>query len=296
MMSSSDLGVSLLQMTSTGDPKENTAVVTKALHDMKGLCLFVPENSLFFNTKSGPILLEEAFDRESSVINELQESCRGLGKSLHLGGIPWRKNGRVYNCAVLIRETGVLEETYCKTHLFDLELDAVKVKESESFAPGHQLSVFKIGNWTFATAICYDLRFAELFAFYRAQYNVDAFVVPSAFTAKTGEAHWETLLRARAIESQSYVLAPAQVGEHLSQDGSRSRKTWGQTLAIGPWGGTLAEDNHILERENSKKMTSKPINLVLKRDALGDVRKAMPMGQHRAFTIDLESRCQREEF
>ncbi len=208
-MSSSDLGVSLLQMTSTGDSRENATVITEALHNMKGLCLFVPENSLFFNTKAGPIVLSDALDSQSLVITDLQACCRKLKKCLHLGGIPWRKEGRVYNCALLIRENGELEETYCKTHLFDLELGSLKIKESASFTAGGELAIFKIQGWTFATAICYDLRF-PVFARNRGDYDVYLLVAnwPAA-----RQHHWNTLLAARAIENQCYVVAVNRVGE-----------------------------------------------------------------------------------
>jgi len=292
---SSQLKIAIQQMTSASDKAENLKSILEAFGRTDARCLFFPENSLYFNTNKGPIPFEVAFTAEDPEIQKIQETCAKLGRIAHLGGIPWKsedpESRNVENAALVIRENGDLESPYLKTHLFDLELENLRVMESDSYTAGRTLFPFAVDGWHFATAICYDLRFAELFVDYRAQHNVDAFLVPSAFTAKTGAAHWEILLRARAIESQAYVLAPAQVGGHWSVDKSLERKTWGQSMAVDPWGQILAQDINHTVFGKFKNPDKGPIEILLERDRLSAVRRAMPMEDHRAFKMTLESRC-----
>ncbi|TQV75386.1 carbon-nitrogen hydrolase family protein [Aliikangiella marina] len=135
------------------------------------------------------------------------------------------------------RPTGEVETWYDKIHLFDVAVDdnTKTYKESKYASPGASIKSFKIGAFHIGLAVCYDLRFPELFR--QLTYSgCNTFVLPAAFTATTGKAHWEILLKARAIENQTYMLASAQAGNH--QNG---RKTWGHTCVVSPWGETLSE-------------------------------------------------------
>ena len=127
---------------------------------------------------------------------------------------------------------------YDKIHLFDVEVaDGTKnYRESDTFCPGEHLSVIETPFGKIGLAICYDLRFPELFQALRAQ-GAEFIALPSAFTKVTGQAHWQVLLQARAIETQCYMLAAGQWGQHSTG----RRETWGQSMIVDPWGDILAQ-------------------------------------------------------
>jgi predicted amidohydrolase len=149
------------------------------------------------------------------------------------------QDGKAANRAALISPTGEVVATYDKLHMFDVDLPTGEsARESAVYEPGDRAVVVQAGEARLGLTICYDVRFPAL---YRALALAGAQVVtvPAAFTRPTGEAHWDILLRARAIETGSFVLAPAQGGRH--EDG---RGTWGRSLAVGPWGEVLGKLDH----------------------------------------------------
>ena len=139
--------------------------------------------------------------------------------------------GKVYNSCLVYDDKGKLAARYDKIHLFGLDLGNEHYREETTIQPGDTVVVVDTPFGRLGLSICYDLRFPEL---YRAMPEVDIIAVPAAFTATTGKAHFETLVRARAIENQAYVLAPAQGGYHLS-----GRETHGDTMIVDPWGNIL---------------------------------------------------------
>jgi len=141
---------------------------------------------------------------------------------------------KVYNTSVLIDARGVVAAKYRKNHLFDALVGGTNIKESQHFCAGRRMAAARVGSWTVGLTICYDLRFPELYQKYRKA-GAHALCVPSAFTKITGQAHWETLLRARAIENLCYVLAPNQIGK----DG-RGIANYGNSMIVDPWGKVLA--------------------------------------------------------
>jgi len=146
-----------------------------------------------------------------------------------------RKDGGAANRAMLVDPEGKLVGAYDKIHMFDVDLPTgEKARESEAYTPGAEAVIAKTPFGCLGLTICYDVRFPYL---YRALAKAGAQIVtvPSAFTRPTGEAHWEILLRARAIETGAFILAPAQGGRH--EDG---RGTWGRSMIVGPWGEVLA--------------------------------------------------------
>jgi predicted amidohydrolase len=146
-----------------------------------------------------------------------------------------REDGGAANRSMLIDPAGKVTATYDKIHMFDVDLPTgERARESEAYTPGAEAVVAETPFGTLGLSICYDIRFPYL---YRALAKAGAAIltVPAAFTRPTGEAHWEILLRARAIETGAFVLAPAQGGRH--EDG---RGTWGRSMIIGPWGEVLA--------------------------------------------------------
>jgi predicted amidohydrolase len=138
---------------------------------------------------------------------------------------------RVFNSLLVYDDTGKPVARYDKIHLFSLDLAQEKFSEERTIQPGKDVRVIDSPFGRIGLSVCYDLRFPEL---YRAMKDVDIFVVPSAFTETTGRAHWEALIRARAIENLAYVLAPAQGGYHLS-----GRETHGNSMIVDPWGVVL---------------------------------------------------------
>jgi deaminated glutathione amidase len=149
------------------------------------------------------------------------------------GSIPLVSNdpNRVRNSCLVYNKVGDQVARYDKIHLFNLSMGKDNFSEARTIEPGDKVVVVETPYGRIGLSICYDLRFPEL---YRAMGDVDIIVVPSAFTATTGKAHWEPLMRARAIENLAYVLAPAQGGYHVN-----GRETHGDSMIIDPWGVVL---------------------------------------------------------
>ena len=155
------------------------------------------------------------------------------------GSIHERHGDRLFNTAPLFDRTGELVATYRKIHLFDVDLDGQPpFRESATFAPGTELVTHPVEDVRVGLSICYDLRFPELFRGLMAL-GSELIAVPAQFQHQTGVAHWEVLLRARAIENQCFVAAAAQWGEFGSPEGSR--RSYGHSMIVGPWGEVLVD-------------------------------------------------------
>jgi predicted amidohydrolase len=177
---------------------------------------------------------------DDPVVCGLREAARSLGVWIDVGSaLVRREDGKAANRQVLIRPDGAVAATYDKLHMFDVDLPTGETaRESATYAPGDRAVVGEVDGLKLGLTICYDLRFPAL---YRALAlaGAEAMTIPAAFTRPTGEAHWQVLMRARAIETGSYVLAAAQGGFH--EDG---RGTWGRSLVVGPWGEVLGQLDH----------------------------------------------------
>ena len=180
------------------------------------------------------MLKEEAAD---PVVASASELARSLGIHVHVGSTAIAaEGGKVANRAFLFGPDGAKIATYDKIHMFDVDLDnGESWRESATYEPGKRTVIASLPFARLGLAVCYDLRFPQLF---RAQAlaGADVLTVPAAFTRQTGQAHWHVLLRARAIENGAWVLAAAQGGAH--EDG---RETFGHSIAIDPWGQAVAE-------------------------------------------------------
>ncbi len=173
----------------------------------------------------------------------LQQTARRLGIVLHGGSIGEREGDTLYNTTLVFGPDGAELARYRKIHLFDATTPGGQgYRESSLFGAGSALATCRIGapgaELTLGLSICYDLRFPELYAGLRAA-GADVIVVPSAFTVETGQAHWEILLRARAIETQCWIVAAATTGTHHDGAG-RPRATYGHSLICDPWGRVAA--------------------------------------------------------
>lgn len=143
---------------------------------------------------------------------------------------------RAANRSLVFAPDGRELASYDKMHMFDVDISKEETwRESATYEAGQNPVMVAVGEFSLGLSICYDLRFAALYKYY-AQNGANILAVPSAFTRPTGKAHWETLLRARAIETSSYVIAPAQGGTHPS-----GRRTWGHSMMIDPWGEVIAQ-------------------------------------------------------
>ncbi len=176
---------------------------------------------------------------------------------------------RPYGRCLIFNSEGECVTHYDKIHLFDVDVgdNIGSYFESKGTQAGTHPVICETPWGKVGLAICYDLRFPELFRYY-AQNEVDFFVIPSAFTEKTGAAHWELLLRARAVENQCFVLAPAQGGLH-----ENGRQTWGHSMVVHPWGNIIAE------------LQQSPGILRCQIDCreISDLRRNMPVHQHRCL-------------
>ena len=176
-------------------------------------------------------------EAEDESVRGFQALAEELGIWLNIGSLALKGEGpKLVNRSLLFAPDGRLVARYDKIHLFDVDLPTGEsLRESAAYEPGRRTVLAETGIGPIGMTICYDLRFPHL---YRALARAGAtlFTIPSAFTVPTGEAHWHVLLRARAIETGSYVLAAAQGGRHES-----GRETYGHSLAVSPWGEILAE-------------------------------------------------------
>jgi predicted amidohydrolase len=165
------------------------------------------------------------------------ELARAYQAHLLLGSIYERIEGghKAFNTSVLIGPDGKVTAVYRKQHLFHMLLPKGRIREADIFRPGNKKVMAKAGALRIGMAVCFDIRFPDLFEAYARQ-GANVFTVPSAFSRKTGEAHWEVLVRARAIETFSYVLAPNQSGEN-----GAGVPSWGHSMIVGPWGEVLAQ-------------------------------------------------------
>ncbi len=202
----------------------------------------MPENALYMGAEEGRGSVAGRYALGETPAgpcgDRMAALSRETGAWVLWGGVPEAReeDARTFNTAALVDERGVVVARYRKIHLFDIDLPGGPVlTESRNTAPGDALVVADSPVGRLGLSVCYDVRFPEL---YRGLVDGGATVlaVPAAFTATTGRAHWELLLRARAIESQSYVLAAAQWGAHPG-----GRTTWGHAMIVDPWGVVLAE-------------------------------------------------------
>ena len=224
----------LLQMNAAAEPAANLA----ALRDMVPAAraagadlICTPENTGMLEPDEAAKIVKAKPEAQHEVLAACRELARETGAWLAIGSLAvlHADGQRIWNRSYLLSPDGGIAARYDKIHLFDVDLD-VAYRESRTVAPG-DAAVWADTPWArLGLTVCYDLRFPHL---YRdlARAGAGVLLIPSAFTVPTGEAHWETLLRARAIECGAYVLAAAQTGAH-----ARGRRTWGHSLAVDPWG------------------------------------------------------------
>lgn len=267
--------IALAQLTSIDSIEHNAKEIIRLTQEAfaqpevdRPKIIFFPENSLYFRIRSDEKLPQIFLDLKE--IQVLENLSRDTKIYLHFTSSIFDQ-GKNWNATVLIAPGEKAKIIYKKIHLFDITLNGDKaIRESDVFSHGSEVTNFSINDFKLGSSICYDIRFAELYHKHALQ-QVDAIVVPAAFLVKTGLAHWEVLLKARAIESQCYVIAPAQWGKHVSLDGRSVRETFGHSMLINPWGELIAQ----------KKEGVGLIYGDLDKGQCLDVRRQIPMSSHR---------------
>jgi deaminated glutathione amidase len=239
------LRVGVLQMQSTDNVEAN---IEKALSSIDRVgrngcdLICLPENALYLRLKRDVQKVETVFDLTESFWRKFSTAAKTHNVHILIGSVPLKKDGaeKPANTTVWVKSDGTIVAAYEKIHLFDVDVKgAPPVRESDFFVRGEAPRVIEIADWRIGLSICYDMRFAELYATY-AKENVHLLLMPSAFLVPTGQAHWHVLLRARAIENQAFVIAAAQSGEHKSETGG-VRHTFGHSLVVSPWGEVLLD-------------------------------------------------------
>ena len=260
----------LLQMTSGIDPAANAATLVAAVAQARADgadMLFTPEMSGLLDGNRERAQGHYAQEADDLVLAAVREAAAKHGTWVHLGSLAvLREDGKLANRAFVIDDTGSIRARYDKMHLFDVDLPTGESwRESNSYTAGTEPVVVETPLGKLGLAICYDLRFPDLF---RTLSNAGATIlaVPAAFTRPTGAAHWHVLLRARAIEAAAFVLAAAQTGTHA--DG---RATYGHSLAIDPWGDVLLDMGEAADLGFAE----------IDAGRLEDVRSRVPVLRHR---------------
>lgn len=265
--------VGLVQLTSS-DSVENNLVATEAAIRQVALdgadVVVLPENFAAFGAKDYRAIADREGEKGGGpILNLLCRLAADLGIWICAGTIPFHggDDSRPFAATFLIDSRGKVVARYHKIHLFDAQVPDRQGQycESDSYAPGRGLSVIDTPFGRLGLAVCYDLRFPEMFLAYR-KLGVSVILIPSAFTDATGSAHWETLIRCRAIEQGCFIVAANQGGVHWNQ-----RQTWGHSMVVDPWGTVIG----MLD----KKPATSVVDVSLSQSQ--QVRQSLPTQWHR---------------
>lgn len=268
--------VAAVQMCSGTEPDANLAALATLVEEAAGqgaAYVLTPEVSIAFaEDREGLARVAQPFAGNPAIAGAAQ-IAKTLGIHLHIGSMAVAlPDGRFANRSLLFAPSGEIAATYDKIHLFDATLPGLRdYRESLTYDGGDQAVVTAAAGFGLGLTICYDVRFPALFNTL-AKAGAEVIAVPSAFTVPTGQAHWEVLLRARAIETGCYVIAAAQGGQHRN-----GRATYGHSLIVDPWGRVIAGFAH-----------DRPGVVVADIDVerVADARARLPVLDHaRAFTI-----------
>lgn len=270
----------LLQLTSSDDPRENLGIVRSMMQqaaDQGAGFVLTPEVTNCVSSSRDHQKAVLALQEDDATLAGLRDEASRLGLWMLIGSLAVKttdSDGRFANRSFLVAPDGEIQAWYDKIHMFDVQVsEAETYKESAGFRPGERAVLADAGFAKIGMTVCYDIRFPHLHRTL-AQAGAQILTVPAAFSPVTGAAHWEPLLRARAIETGCYVLAPAQTGLHPSSTGG-ARRTYGHSMVISPWGDVMADAG-----------TSPGITFVdLDMDAVAQARARVPALTHdRKFT------------
>ena len=236
----------LVQLTSSDDPGANLSAVAARFDeavDMGAQFVLTPEVTNCVSASRARQTQVLCHEGDDPTLAALREKARAAEVWCLIGSLALKTDdpdGRFANRSFLIGPDGGIEARYDKIHMFDVDVSATETyRESDGYRPGGRAVLAETPLGTIGLTVCYDVRFPQL---YRrlASAGAEILTVPAAFSVVTGAAHWEVLLRARAIETGCFILAPAQTGTHAATH-APARQTWGHSLAVGPWGEVLAD-------------------------------------------------------
>ncbi len=254
--------VGVLQITSVLDPKINLEKIENFLREAqskKVQAVFLPEAFYTYGSEA----IHHFIEKNSQGYQDISALAKKYQVYLLGGSVPFKHNGKIFNRCINFDPQGGELVFYDKIHLFACKIQGeLAHQESNKYQAGHTPQMLSINDWKIGLSICFDLRFADMFTNYRKQ-GANLLTISSAFTVTTGKVHWHTLLKARAIENQSYVVASAQWGSHNDRF-----KTYGHSLIVDPWG-------HIVEDAGEgEKMLVADLDL----DLVKQVRDRILMG------------------
>lgn len=268
--------VAVCQMRSGEDPEANLAEARRLLFeaaDGDADLAVLPEFFRYLGPRAGNSEIAEPLPGGPAG-EMLSRVARERAMWVLGGSIQERDGERIHNTSPLFDRTGELVAHYRKIHLFDVDLDGqAPFRESATFAPGRELVTHVVDDVRVGLAICYDLRFPELFRGLMTL-GTEMFVLPAQFQQQTGVAHWEVLLRARAIENQCFVAAAAQWGEFGAPD--EGHRSYGNSMIVDPWGKVL-----VRAPEEGSGVSFADVDLA----ELRHIRKVLPALEHRSLGI-----------
>ncbi len=251
----------LLQITSSDDPAENLQVVRAMMSDAArqgARFILTPEVTNCVSTSTTRQRQVLQHEEDDATLAGLREQAQALGVWLLIGSLAIKTHdadGRFANRSYMVGPQGQIVARYDKIHMFDVQVTETETfRESANYRPGDRAVIAETDFGAVGMSVCYDLRFAHLYSGL-ARAGARILTVPAAFSPVTGAAHWQPLLRARAIENGCWVLAPAQSGMHAKTRG-RTRHTYGHSLVVAPWGEVLIDAGtepgiHIFELDDT---------------------------------------------
>ena len=273
------ISVSCLQYTSTTNELRTLEMINPLINkaiDLGSDIIALPECATALQGDPSNTIKLAKTESENISLKVLKEIAKTNSVHILIGSLPIKTNNKITNRSFLIGPNGKTLYKYDKIHMFDVNLpNGESYKESDTYSPGSKAVLAKVKLQKIVKigmTICYDLRFPKLFQDLAIN-GAEIITVPSAFSKNTGKLHWHTLLRARAIETGCFIIAPAQTGNH-----SNGRKTYGHSLIISPWGRIIAD---------AKKETNL-INAKINLDIIKEARLAIPnLNAQRKYLTDL---------
>lgn len=262
----SELNIAVVQVDANDDVASNLENLKSQVSGLSGVdVIAVPEVFAFRGSDSDYREIAETLD------GPIMSTVSGIAKQKDVwflaGGVIESAGEQVFNTSVLIGRSGKIAATYRKIHLFEACLDdGTVIRESDAYDPGEEPVMVEIEGWNAGLSICYDLRFPEMFRGYSAD-GSDVVFVSANFTQNTGKDHWETLLRARAIENQCYVVGVNQCGENPVTEVT----SYGNSMVVGPWGEVLCRAGDSPE----------VLTIKLTKDEIKKTRGRIPALRHR---------------
>lgn len=254
--------IATCQMNVVDDKETNVEHAIKLINEASDNAELITLPEMFNTPYDNGKFIENAEEEKNSfTLNALCEAAKENDVYLQAGSIAELKNDRIYNSAYLIDNNGKIIGKHRKMHMFDIDTDTMKFTESDTLSPGNNITTIKTPFANISIAICYDVRFTEMWTLMNKN-NSEIILLPGAFNRTTGPLHWETLIRARAIDNQTYVVATSP-----SQVENPYYIAWGHSMIVDPWGKILAKAH---EKEEILYATLTP-------ESLNTVREQIPI-------------------